>query len=165
MQPPLRALTLPLIVLETLIAAPPERCFDLSVDVDVHQASVPWSRERAVAGVMSGRMRLGDDVTWEARHLGRTWRMTSRVTEYDRPARFVDEMVAGPFALFRHEHVFRATDGGTSMADRLVYQSPLGPLGVLADVAGLKRYVRSLLLARNTYIKGAAEQLNSGTAQ
>jgi ligand-binding SRPBCC domain-containing protein len=155
----------PLIVLEAIIAAPPERCFDLSVDVDVHQASVSWSRERAVAGVLAGRMRLGEEVTWEARHLGRTWRMTSRITEYERPARFVDEMVAGPFAAFRHEHVFQARDGGTWMADRLDYRSPLGPLGVLADAAGLKRYVRSLLLARNRYIKGVAERPERGTTR
>lgn len=158
---------MPLIVLETLIAAAPERCFDLSVDVEVHQASVSWSRERAVAGVLTGRMRLGDQVTWEARHLGRTWRMTSQITEYQRPARFVDEMVAGPFAIFRHEHVFQARDGGisTSMADRLLYRSPLGPLGVLADVVGLKRYMRSLLLARNRYIKGTAERLENRAAR
>ena len=158
---------MPLIVLETLIAAPPERCFDLSVDVDVHQASVAWSRERAVAGVMTGRMCLDDQVTWEARHLGRTWRMTSRITEYERPARFVDAMVAGPFATFRHEHVFQARDGGTStsMADRLLYRSPLGPLGVLADVVGLNRYVRSLLSARNRYLKGVAEGLEDETAR
>ena len=154
---------MPLIVLETLIAAPPERCFDLSIDVDVHQASVSRTRERAIAGVMAGRMGLGDQVTWEARHLGRTWRTTSRITEYERPARFVDEMVAGPFSTFRHEHVFQASDGGTAMADRLFYKSPMGPLGLIADVMGLTRYLRSMLLVRNHYIKGAAERLETGT--
>jgi ligand-binding SRPBCC domain-containing protein len=154
-----QVLVVPLIVLETLIAAPPERCFDLSVDVDVHQASVSWSRERAVAGVMTGRMHLGDQVTWEARHFLRTWRMTSRITECERPARFVDEMVVGPFAAFRHEHLFQARDAGTWMGDRVDYRSPLGLLGVLADAAVLKRYLRSLLLARNRYIKATAERL------
>jgi ligand-binding SRPBCC domain-containing protein len=155
----------PLIALETLIAAPPERCFDLSVDVDVHQASVSWSGERAVAGVMTGRMHLGDQVTWEARHFGRTWRMTSRITEYERPARFVDEMVVGPFAAFRHQHVFQARYSGTWMGDRIDYRSPLGPLGVLADAAVVRRYLRSLLLARNRYIKAAAERPERGTAR
>jgi len=45
------------------------------------------------------------------------------------------------------------------MGDRLDYRSPLGPLGVLADAAVLKRYLRSLLLARNCHIKAAAERL------
>jgi hypothetical protein len=72
-------------------------CFDLSVDVDVHQRSVAVTGERAVAGVTSGRMGLGDEVTWEARHLGKTRGLTSRITEHDRPHRFVDEMVTGAF--------------------------------------------------------------------
>jgi hypothetical protein len=51
------------------VRAPVELCFDLSVDVDVHQASVASNGERAVVGVTSGRTNLGDEVTWEARHL------------------------------------------------------------------------------------------------
>ncbi len=31
--------------------------------------------------------------------------MTSRITDFDAPWRFVDEMVRGPFARFRHEHI------------------------------------------------------------
>jgi ligand-binding SRPBCC domain-containing protein len=34
--------------------------------------------------------------------------MTSRITEWSRPERFVDEQVRGPFAAFRHEHLFEA---------------------------------------------------------
>ncbi|NED80952.1 cyclase, partial [Streptomyces sp. SID11233] len=42
--------------LTTRIAAPPEVVFDVSLDVDLHQASMAGSGERAVAGVTSGRM-------------------------------------------------------------------------------------------------------------
>jgi ligand-binding SRPBCC domain-containing protein len=148
---------MPLIVLETVIAAPPERCFDLSLDVDLHQASVAWTRERAVGGVMTGVMGLGDEVTWSARHLGRTWRMTSRITAWERPVRFVDEMVSGPFRSFGHEHLFESMDGMTRMVDRLQYQAPLGALGHVADLLFLERYMRSLLLARNRHLTMRAE--------
>lgn len=93
---------MPLIRLETMIDAPPERCFDLAIDVDVHVASVAASGERAVAGVTAGRMALGDWVTWEARHFGVRQRLTAVITEYDRPHAFVDEMRAGIFERFRH---------------------------------------------------------------
>lgn len=149
---------MPLIVTETVIAAPAERCFDLSLDVEVHQSSVAWTHERAVAGVTTGVMKLGDQVTWEARHLGRTWRMTSTITEYERPVRFVDEMVAGPFESFRHEHVFHAHGDVTTMIDRLHYRSPFGPLGALTDRVGLRRYIESLLTARNRHLKTSAER-------
>jgi ligand-binding SRPBCC domain-containing protein len=148
---------MPVIVLETMIAAPAERCFDLSLDVDLHQASVAWTRERAIGGVTTGVMALGDEVTWSARHLGRTWVMTSRITAYQRPVRFVDEMVSGPFRSFRHEHLFESVDGMTRMIDRMQYQAPLGALGRVADVLFLERYMRSLLLARNRHLEMRAE--------
>jgi hypothetical protein len=33
----------------------------------VHLGSMEASRERAVAGVVSGQIRLGEEVTWKAR--------------------------------------------------------------------------------------------------
>lgn len=83
--------------LETVISAPPAACFDLSLSVDAHTGSMAASGERAVAGVTSGVMKLGDTVTWRARHFGIAFRMTSAITEYQRPARFVDEQQRGPF--------------------------------------------------------------------
>ena len=115
-----------------------------------------------MAGVTSARMNLGDEVTWEARHLGKTRRLTSRITEYDRPHRFIDEMVAGAFKSFRHEHSFKAVQGGTQMIDVFEYQSPLGLLGRMADLLFLRRYMRSLLMMRNRHIKAAAEATGDG---
>jgi ligand-binding SRPBCC domain-containing protein len=43
--------------------------------------------------------------------------MTSRITELDAPRRFVDEMVRGPFAFFRHEHLFEEAGRLTRMTD------------------------------------------------
>jgi hypothetical protein len=58
------------LVLTTSTAAEPARVFDLSTDLDLHQASMRRSRERAVAGRTSGQIGLGESVTWRARHLG-----------------------------------------------------------------------------------------------
>lgn len=118
---------------------------------------MPHTRERAVAGVMSGRMTLDDHVTWEAHHLGRTWRMTSRISAYQRPTRVVDEIVDGPSPSFRHEHIFEFRHDLTRMTDRLEYRLPLGLIGVLGDALVLRLYMRSLLAARNRYIKALAE--------
>jgi ligand-binding SRPBCC domain-containing protein len=151
----------PTIRLETLIRAPAERCFDLSVDVDVHQASVPATLERAVGGTTSGRMGLGDQVTWEARHLGKLQRLTSQITAFDRPHRFVDEMVSGAFKSFRHEHIFEPSGDATLMVDVFDYESPLGPFGRLADVLFLRRYMAALLETRNRHLKALAELRHS----
>lgn len=146
------------IYLETQIAAPPERCFDLARRVDLHTGSMAHTRERAVAGVTSGMLELGDSVTWEARHFWITQRLTSRITAMDRPTSFVDEQQHGAFKEFRHLHEFRSTADGTLMIDEFIYRAPLGPLGWLAERLFLTRYMRQLLQTRNAYLKQLAEK-------
>jgi hypothetical protein len=54
----------------TMIDAPPDVVFDLSLDIDAHLASMARSGERAIAGVTTGQIGLGEEVTWRARHFG-----------------------------------------------------------------------------------------------
>jgi ligand-binding SRPBCC domain-containing protein len=145
------------LVLRTIVDAAPDVVFAASLDVDAHVASMSASGERAVGGVSSGQLGLGDTVTWRARHLGVVWRMTSRVDELDPGRRFVDEQVHGPFARFRHEHVFEADGGGTRMTDLVSFRAPLGPLGRLAEKLVLARYLEHLLRDRNAYLKALVE--------
>jgi ligand-binding SRPBCC domain-containing protein len=142
----------------TAIAAAPETVFDLELDTEVHAASLAASGERATTSTGRPGLGLGDEVTFEARHLGRTWRLTSRVTELDRPRRFVDEQVTGPFRRMRHEHVFEAEDGGTRMTDRMSFEAPLGPVGALVARLLLGPYLRRLLVHRVAHVKQLADQ-------
>ncbi|HEY7342421.1 MAG TPA: SRPBCC family protein [Ktedonobacterales bacterium] len=148
---------MPTIHLETLIAASPERCFDLSLNVDLHRHSVAHTHERPIAGVTSGVMRLGDTVTWEAVHFGVKQHLTTEITAYDRPHYFVDEMIRGIFQELKHHHAFIPQPPGTLMIDTFTFQSPLGILGRVADALVLTRYMRGLLLTRNRYLKQEAE--------
>jgi ligand-binding SRPBCC domain-containing protein len=142
---------------ETLIGAPPEVVFDLSLNVDVHAGSMTRSKEEPIAGVTSGMMKLGDEVTWRARHFGIVWKMTSRISEAERPARFVDEQVRGPFRSYRHKHTFSSHDGGTLMSDVIEFSAPLGLLGRMAERVVLSRYLLRLIRTRNDFIKEHAE--------
>jgi ligand-binding SRPBCC domain-containing protein len=134
--------------IETSIAAPIERVFDLARDIDFHQRSMADTGERAVAGRTSGLIGPGESVTWRARHLGMTWTLTSRVTGFEPPVLFVDEQVSGPFARFRHEHRFEPMPGGTLMIDDWEHRAPLGLLGRILDALILGRSVRRLLKRR-----------------
>jgi ligand-binding SRPBCC domain-containing protein len=154
---------MPVIRLETPINAPPERCFDLARDVDVHAASVSRTGERAVAGVTSGLLGPGDAVTWEAVHFGVRQRLTARITRFERPLVFEDEMVRGAFHSFSHTHEFRPAGAGTLMVDTFRYQSPLGVLGTLADKLFLERYMRSFLADRAAFLKRIAEATKSSS--
>lgn len=143
--------------LETLVAAPIETVFDLAGDIDFHQRSMAATGERAVGGRTSGLIGLGESVTWRARHLGLMWTLTSRVTEFDRPARFVDEQVSGPFASFRHEHRFATVPGGTLMIDDWRHVAPFGFIGRAADALVLRRLMTRLLTTRNAALASEAE--------
>lgn len=149
---------MPVIAFDVFIRAPIETCFDISRDIDFHQESMRHTGERAVAGKVTGLIALHEEVTWEAVHFGVRQRLTSRITQYDRPHHFRDSMVRGAFARFDHDHRFEPVDGGIRMSDRFDYTSPLGPLGRLADLIFLERYMRRLLTARAEAIKAAAER-------
>ncbi len=90
-------------------------------------------------------LELGDEVEFEARHLGVTQRLRSKVVEYERPTRFVDEMQKGAFARMRHTHEFQPTASGTRMIDTLDFVAPFGPLGALGALIFLGAYMRRFL--------------------
>ncbi|MTD17154.1 cyclase [Nakamurella sp. YIM 132087] len=143
---------MPLICLETLVPATVEDCFDLSLSVDAHTASMHDSGERIVGGVRSGMMGPGETVSWRAVHFGIPWRMTSRITRYRRPDLFVDEQVAGPFGIWRHAHLFVPDGAGTRMTDVVHFRSPAGLVGDVVDRVFLVRYMTGLLEQRNRWL-------------
>lgn len=148
---------MPVIKLTTVINAPIERCFLLSLSVDLHKASVAQTSETAIAGVIHGTMRLNDTVTWQARHFGFTLHMTSHIPVYEKPTYFVSEMVKGPFKKLYHQHRFAEVEGKTIMYDVFELQAPLGVLGRLAEGLFLVAYMKRFLLMRNRYLKQVAE--------
>ena len=149
---------MPTIVLETRIRAPIGICFDLARDVDTHVATSASTGERAVGGKTTGLLDLGDEVTFEAVHLGVRQRLTSRIVEFDRPRRFVDEMVRGAFASFRHVHEFTDEGGSILVRETATWRSPLGILGAIADALVVERHLRTFLETKLSGLKAVAEQ-------
>ncbi|WP_098409165.1 SRPBCC family protein [Paramicrobacterium agarici] len=136
--------------LVTRTGAPVEQLFDVSLNIDAHEASMAASGERAIEGVTNGAIGLGETVTWRARHFGIWFTMTSRLTSLERPQRFVDEQVRGPFRSFRHEHTFGTDSGMTVMTDTLTIRSPI--FGMLAERLILVPYLRRLIRGRNRHL-------------
>ena len=75
----------------TTLAMTTAEAFDLSLSVAAHVASMAHSHERPVGPVTSDLLGLGDEITWRASHVGVPWLLTSRITAFDRPNRFIDE--------------------------------------------------------------------------
>ncbi len=148
---------MPRVILETRIDVPIGVCFDLARDIDVHALTTAQTGERAVAGVMHGKIGAGDTVTFEARHLGVRQRLSSRMTQFDAPHVFADEMTQGAFKSLTHVHEFFAVPGGTLMRDTITWVSPLGVLGAIADKLFLTRHMRNFVTQRNQKLKEIAE--------
>jgi ligand-binding SRPBCC domain-containing protein len=151
---------MPTIELITIINAPIEKCFGLARSIDLHMESTKQTGEQAIAGRTSGLIELGETVTWRARHFGIWQKLTSKITEFDHPNFFADEMVEGAFKSFRHEHYFLSRHGETLMKDIFVFESPGWILGKLFSWLVLTRYMTKLLIQRNKVIKAAAEQIS-----
>ncbi|WP_127819197.1 SRPBCC family protein [Microbacterium sp. CPCC 204701] len=132
---------------------PPEELFDVSLDIDAHVASMSESKERAVAGVTTGRIGLGETVTWRARHLGVWFILTSEISEMDRPTRFVDRQVRGPFTTFVHEHRFEPHLSGSRMTDHITVGAPV--FGRVVERLILVPYLRRLIAQRNAHLLAA----------
>ncbi len=148
---------MPRIKIETKINANRNIVFDLSRSIDLHKLSTEQTNEEAIAGVTTGLIGMGEFVTWRAKHFGWYQNLTSKITAYQKPEYFVDEMSKGIFKRFKHEHIFEVEGKLTKMIDIFDYESPFGIFGKIADKLFLENYMRNLLKKRNNVIKEFAE--------
>ena len=148
---------MPKIHLTIFIAAPIHRVFDSSRSINLHKISTAGTNEDAVAGVTTGLINLNETVTWQARHLFKTRKFTSKITAMESPEHFIDEMQSGDFKNFNHQHYFKPVDNGTIMIDILNFETPYGIIGRWAEKLFLKKYLEKFLLQRNKVIKEYAE--------
>jgi ligand-binding SRPBCC domain-containing protein len=136
----------------TWIDAPVERCFLLSLSIDLHAASGRLTRKRTVGGATTGLIREGETVTLPGHRFG-LLRHTSRIDVLRPYSYFRDVMVAGAFRHFVHEHHFATMNDGTRIRDEIRFSSWWGPLGrILA-----RRRLKAFLMERSAVIKRVAE--------
>lgn len=147
---------MPTLIIETEINAPPEVCFDLVRDVSLHLQTANETGEKAVAGRTHGKIALGETVTFEGKNFGIPQRLTVKVTEFEKPHFFTDEMIEGTFKSFKHKHEFIKKDDGTLMRDTLIWTSPFGFLGRIVDALLLKNHLRKFVSRRNAELKRIA---------
>lgn len=148
---------MPSIHLTTFIEAPVERVFDLSRCVNLHTISTAHTHEKIIDGIMTGLLKEGESVTWQAKHFFKKRKFTSKITAMNRPLSFTDEMIKGDFISFHHEHHFKHTNNGTIMIDVVHFETPYGIIGKLVNQFYLKNYLEQLLIKRNEVIKEYAE--------
>ena len=148
---------MPTIELETRIKSDINICFDLSRSIDLHKISTAKTKEEAIDGRKSGLINLDEFVTWNATHFGIKQKLTSKITEFNRPFHFRDEQLKGAFKFIIHDHYFETLGDRVKMKDVFSFQSPLGLMGRLIDKIILTDYLTKILKERNAVIKEFAE--------
>jgi ligand-binding SRPBCC domain-containing protein len=66
---------------------------------------------------------------------------------------FIDEQRFGPFALWHHEHHFKAIDGGVLMTDKLVYGVPFGIIGQIANALIVEKQTKDIFNYREKAVE------------
>lgn len=106
--------------------------------------SPPGKRVRVVE--RPARIADGAVVVLEVAPFGVPFRWVSRIEEWRPPFGFVDVQVKGPFARWRHEHVFE--EG--ALVDRVDYEVPLARAGGrLVDLAFVRPDLRRMFRFRH----------------
>ncbi len=139
---------MPTIVLETLIHARAEECFGLIRDKRIQTEPLP---------AIFGEFGIGQTVTFKSKNFGFEQSLTVKVTQFNSPTLLVDEMTEGSFSTFKHRHEFLFVENGTLMRDTVIWETPFGILGKLADRLFIERHLTDLVSTRNAKLKEIAE--------
>lgn len=77
-------------------------------------------------------MKTGLVLDYTIKILGLPIRWTTLISSFDRPDRFVDVALRGPYAFWHHTHTFESNaDGSTTMTDQVRYALGFGIFGSL----------------------------------
>ncbi len=85
---------------------------------------------------------LGLSVTW-----------MTEITHVQKEKMFVDEQRKGPYALWHHQHHFKAIEGGVKMTDVIHYRLPFGLIGNLFHGRLVKKKLEQIFLYRYEKVK------------
>jgi ligand-binding SRPBCC domain-containing protein len=134
------------------VPVPQRRAFAFFEDPrNLSRITPPWLDFR-IANAASVRMGKGARVDYQIRWLGLRLIWKTLITEYEPPRFFVDQQIAGPYALWRHEHTVDPASGGTLIGDRVDYALPLGWLGRLAHRLLVRRQLEAIFHYRRRAI-------------
>ncbi|MGH7454834.1 MAG: SRPBCC family protein [bacterium] len=107
-------------IYSSIIPAPLEKVWALYVDVNtINQISPPFARVNFERVDLP--LRAGSEVVFVGKYPPRL-RWHAKIEASVPNSHFVDVQVAGPFAEWRHEHIFKSRGETTEMIDRVTFR-------------------------------------------
>ena len=96
-------------------------------------------------------LHVGSAIDYQVRLYGVPVHWRTRIEFVEAPKKFVDVQEKGPYALWRHRHMFSdAGHGRTEIKDQLEYALPLWPVGEVAYYLFVARALREIFDYRET---------------
>jgi len=89
------------------------------------------------------------------------WR--TLITDYERPYKFIDQQIKGPYSLWHHTHIFKEKDGGTVIYDNVTYAIPFGVIGRLIHALYIKYDVQSIFKYRHKILNQIFSEIKKQT--
>ena len=89
------------------------------------------------------------------------WR--TLITDYERPYKFIDQQIKGPYSLWHHTHIFEEKDGGTVIYDNVTYAIPFGVIGRLIHALYIKYDVQSIFKYRHKILNQIFSEIKNQT--
>jgi ligand-binding SRPBCC domain-containing protein len=77
----------------------------------------------------------------------------TEITHVEHQKYFVDEQRFGPYALWHHQHHFRAIEGGVEMIDIVHYKLPFFFLGDVANALFVRKQLQKIFTYRFTAVE------------
>jgi uncharacterized protein (TIGR01777 family) len=137
---------------ETVVDAPLDDAFAFFSKAENLGLLTPAAMRFAIDGAAPS-IREGTEIRYRLRVGPIPIAWTTRIVRWEPGRRFVDLQEAGPYALWWHEHAFRADAGRTRMEDRVYYTPPFGILGRLANRLFIEPSLRRIFRYRGDVIE------------
>jgi len=94
---------------------------------DLTQPELQLTVEEAPA-----QFELGSRISFSIYVMGARIQSVHEITTFDSPEKFVEEQIEGPFAVWKHEHLFKPLgDGKIALYDIIEYERPSGLVGMI----------------------------------
>lgn len=77
----------------------------------------------------------------------------TEIFQINKPVKFTDRQLKGPYKTWEHTHIFIQRDDGVLMEDRVKYKLPFGLIGQIAHFLFIKRKVENIFIYRKEILK------------
>jgi ligand-binding SRPBCC domain-containing protein len=117
---------------ELRVAAPLEETFGFFADASKLETITPPELRFEMLTRGPIEMAPGTRIEYRLGLYGIRFGWEALISEWVPGERFVDEQLRGPYRSWVHLHEFAREGGATVVRDRVEYELPLGPLGLIA---------------------------------